>query len=799
MAHTDMNRVVSEPVTQVTEAKPERVTLVELRNGKLVFKQKPMSFEKLSETMQEIVKFREMLEQRIQANSGSLAGIPDDHKPLIAKLVHESDKGLQALSRHIQQELLPAQDEDDEEACKTVAQALPLDAVEKTVKSVASRQNYGLDSLNSGGKVPAAWQVWRWEVKDEYRCWLPKAAQEKVQARFLERQQAKQDVLGLFQTLSESEQRSIVGTKAPAKTAVVPGRDMTGPIPVGSAHVVIDADNTVHGVTAQLPLVNANAEQQVEHGGSPDKKGPGRPKKAADPEKAAKEKEREARKHAKAEKEKKEKDAFNKSKNMFASFFVKPKASGSSSRQSSIPKDDISMPASPSPSKQVPDFAKTFRPFTLKRGAELAPINWFHEAKQRNNKAKCSETVPHRVEGNVIIIEDDDESMNLRHNDGDVEMQDLTTTQPKLDLGQMTAAERLQDVLSTMPRTRLPNPPRKRPHREFKSYHPYPIRTILTQMNEAEIAGDDEAVRRLLALLRDRSVIPAKVLIFSEDARPGYFGTWTRNSREVGPRTPFARDVVAIDYSYDSGEEWEEEPGEADDVLEGEEEEDNGEEADSDLDSWLVDDDDVADPGTPIEERAGSPDFFDVDLPPPPPKRKTNDNEAKITKKRKVVVPLVPFSKGPCWENVIDTPFPINPFTFVSAPEEKSQTQATPHNAHTTSNVVFAVPALPSHVTASYSQPASLTASTASVPKRTAPPPRTVFPDQHIPLLLSKIASLETGNLTYLVETVHKELTEFKVKKNSIEAKIKEIGEKSREGKKVWVVKPEVKAVYGIA
>ena len=30
-----------------------------------------------------------MLEQRIEANSGALAGIPDDHKPLIAKLVHE--------------------------------------------------------------------------------------------------------------------------------------------------------------------------------------------------------------------------------------------------------------------------------------------------------------------------------------------------------------------------------------------------------------------------------------------------------------------------------------------------------------------------------------------------------------------------------------------------------------------------------------------------------------------------------------------------------------------------------------
>ena len=32
--------------------KPERVSLVELKNGKLVVKQKPLSFEKMSETMQ---------------------------------------------------------------------------------------------------------------------------------------------------------------------------------------------------------------------------------------------------------------------------------------------------------------------------------------------------------------------------------------------------------------------------------------------------------------------------------------------------------------------------------------------------------------------------------------------------------------------------------------------------------------------------------------------------------------------------------------------------------------------------
>lgn len=170
---------------------------------------------------------------------------------------------------------------------------------------------------------------------------------------------------------------------------------------------------------------------------------------------------------------------------------------------------------------------------------------------------------------------------------------------------------------------------------------------MLNQLNDAEIAGDDQRVRSLLSMLRDRRAIPAKVLIFTDDARPGYYGTWTRNSREVGPRTPFARDVVALDYTYDSGEEWEEESGEADDVVEDAEDDDAGEEPDSDLDSWLVDDDEVEEPGTPIEDRELSP-----GMPPPLPlpKRKANDEGKKLNKRRKVVVPLVPYMKGPCWE-----------------------------------------------------------------------------------------------------------------------------------------------------
>ena len=177
----------------------------------------------------------------------------------------------------------------------------------------------------------------------------------------------------------------------------------------------------------------------------------------------------------------------------------------------------------------------------------------------------------------------------------------------------------------------------------------------MAELTEAEVTGDDDKVRALLAVLRDRRAIPAKVLIFEEDARPGYFGTWTRSSRAVGPRAPFARDVLALDYAYDSAEEWEgEEESGGDDVVEDAEEDEAGEgEDDSDMEGWLVDDEELEDPGTPLEEREESPDVMLVDVPYVPAKRKSAPEAGKQGKKRKVVVPLVPFTKGPCWESTI--------------------------------------------------------------------------------------------------------------------------------------------------
>lgn len=88
--------------------KQEKPSIVELKNGKVYFRQKPLSFEKQSETLQgvcfayltfwqayssisipEIVRFRAMLEERISNRESPLLSFPKEHKPLIAKLAHE--------------------------------------------------------------------------------------------------------------------------------------------------------------------------------------------------------------------------------------------------------------------------------------------------------------------------------------------------------------------------------------------------------------------------------------------------------------------------------------------------------------------------------------------------------------------------------------------------------------------------------------------------------------------------------------------------------------------------------------
>lgn len=151
-------------------------------------------------------------------------------------------------------------------------------------------------------------------------------------------------------------------------------------------------------------------------------------------------------------------------------------------------------------------------------------------------------------------------------------------------------------------------------------------------------------------------------------AHPRCTGTWTKASASVRPRKPLGQDTAVLDYAYDSEEDWEDEP----------EEGGGGEEVDadamsvdsddeSDTDSWLAADDEIE----AATGFSGSPpplddDPFLVPIKSAPASSQSSSSASKpfLTKKRKAatsarddgqkkrkVVPLVPWIKGPHWED----------------------------------------------------------------------------------------------------------------------------------------------------
>ncbi|KDR81817.1 hypothetical protein GALMADRAFT_240043 [Galerina marginata CBS 339.88] len=786
MSGPELTKAGSQEPSTPADKKQERTRIVELKNGKVYFKQKPISFEKQSETLQEIVKFRSMLEERINMKEQPLSAFPDEHKPLIAKLAHESDKTLTALGKHIHRELLPTLDEDeDKDIASASSAALPLNLVENAILDVLVRNNYGID-VPLGVKPPSAISVWRWEVRAEHIGWLPKNSREKAELRHAERVQAKEDLRLLFEAYSQEERDTIIDPKGTNK---LPTKELNKPErSEGSVGPTVDTKETPQSSKKQGKKKAEESENNRTDGKLPALKRP------ADPEKATKEKEKLEKRAAREEKEKKEKDAHNKSQSIMAKFFSKAKAKSPAKEPES---------AIAGPSNTHSDFQKVFKPFVLQKDKVMAPSNWFKAEKKR--KRRTASTSPN----NEIIIIDSDEEV-------DVEMLDPQPTAEAL--ATMTPRDHLTNILSTLPPSATPRS--RQPRRAgFKLYHPISVRDLMSQLSEAEISGNDDLVRTLLAKLGDRELLPAKAFHFHTDARPGYFGTWTRSSRVVGPRRPFAKDTLVFDYGYDSGEEWEEEPAGEDVAEDGEDEDGDADEPDSDLESWLVEDDNEPADLSALSRNSSPPPIFDFPNAPPPPKRKAEDEERKMGKKRKVVVPLVPFAKGPLFESTIgdcqyepfkpyaiqlfnDTPLSIDPFTFVSTCVEdyKENLRILNSTNHTQTNeVVFAVPALPPRLTApvngnavgfvDYSTRAPV--NSVPAPKKAPVVPKASFPDTYMQLLLDKITQLQASSITTLVESIYLELREHKVKKIAIEAKVKEVGEKCKE-KRVWVVKPSL-------
>ncbi|KAF8590541.1 hypothetical protein K439DRAFT_1329713 [Ramaria rubella] len=762
---------IFEPLPPDAVVKPDKPTdyppHAELKNGKVIFKQKPISFDHLSETMQEIVSFRSY----IDASDGPLGIIPDMHLPLIAKLVHESDKSVTALAKALQLLLTPPTLDPSHISGTGAHYPISLSVIELAIKAVADRVNYGIQTQSD--KHPAALCVWRWEAKD--KNWLPTSVKEKVHERYQERIAARERLQVLFEALPDSERRAMLQTGKNSKS--LKGRELSAGADIKS-----------------FTLVDVN----VQASGSQDLTvtKPGRPKKTVDAEAVAKDKERQEKKAIKAEKEKREAEATKKSAAVFANFF-KP---GTLRKPSDLLKPQSPVSTSASAAGELNEFHQIFKPFAVKKDAHLAPFNWFLDQKEGARHGRKGKEKDRR---DVIILDDEGRGVQSTSDD-EVTPMDVETKE--IDVSHLSAhGLLLRSFVESQPISLHPISCTLVARRRFKTEPQYCVRAIMHQINDAEIQGDQRAVRKLTALLRDRRKIPVKVLIFAENNRPGYLGTWTRGSPMVTPRTPFQRNLLCFDYDHDSDAEWEEETaeGEVDDVdsLNGSLEDDVST-VGSDMADWLVEGDEMDLEQLPIQDN--------FNLPPriSSVKRKSTGSHEAHSKKRKIV-PLVPFQKGPIWEKEAgvcgyepfkpmriqlfnDTPFPIDPFTFRADPLvlEKVIT-SNPRSKDT--DGVFVLPALPGHIlpTAPLINDSSM--DEFRVKRKAAnstPLPRTSFPDAHIPLLLQKIGASTTNSFAVLLDSLFHDMKPLGIKKNALEVKLREVTEKDKVTKE-WVTKQD--------
>ncbi|UZJ51094.1 hypothetical protein CBS101457_000414 [Exobasidium rhododendri] len=810
-------------------AKPATLTL--FKNKRFTLKQKTIEWSRSMSTLSTIIAFNSFLETCKQP----LTDIPDEHLHMIAKLTQESDKSLFDAANKIKELVVPVADEDvDGDAVLTVQEILTTSSIVKAIEKVAERVNYAIDDAGATDSSVRSHlkhspiHIWRWEIKDVGL--LAADNREKILARREERVRAKAEIEQTFQempahvrydllaprsrlvdlmkngvlchTNTWRRDASKVGIRAPDATVQQRQQEKEAAI------VIEDDEEDVKptedefstpspkkkAVLAASPIENGDSKGSTSQLVGPAKERSEVKKAVAlSPEQEAKQAEREEKKRQRelkrVEKEKKEADKEAKKK----------REAQANSKAASFMSSFIQRPRSVSPIKaeqkdaSISDFDKAFQACLYK---DVAPINSFRTG------SPCALHVGRLAEENAV------------------------------DLLQLFKAQ-----VST-----------KRSHarRPRKGIHPpISVRESMRLITEASVLNDEkleENGKRGLHNLSDRSKIPMKLLHFATDRRPAWYGTWTRTTNLVGPRRPLGQDPVALDYSYDSDAEWEDEdPNDGDDLMDNDEKEDeDGERSDDDseMDDWLVDDleEEEEEEAEAEEEEEGvgqakatAPllqdlEVYEIDakgnVVAPTAVKTTTSKDPRtgggglinfLQPRKKKIKPigrrfdakLVPFSTGPHWQqHVGETSYDgfkgyqidflndarpgLNPFTFVSSehafvagPDLTGGLSVVKREAEVIAKACKAGP-----------QPAS----TSSKLKAET------FPNQHLPTLLQNIEG-STSIRPVLVEELKTKFASLgkTVTKANIDACINVYAEKlSKKMGARWVIKEEYRSTAGV-
>ncbi|KAK4683630.1 hypothetical protein P7C73_g6605, partial [Tremellales sp. Uapishka_1] len=617
--------------------------LVELKGRKLVFRQEPLP---RNLPRRRLLNFEGFLLDAEEAGE-KITQIPEEYWDLIVMAGHELSSSSESLFiKHLKTAL---------ESSKGSSDPLSAEILSPLVQKLFTLRQFGFMASDyapaSSTKIPAALQIRSWEAND-IDAYFPEDQREIVKSRRQEREAARLECLKMLERMDDVEKLELFkgdkGDKGDKEKVKVEEKERTKMPEVSNSIAIPLIEQS--SPTVDMPRGSregtANTAGSSRRSMSPTKKG----KMTPEEEDAARlrKQEREAKKIALAEKkaakeleEKRKAARIEQQKATMSSFFVKPKAPSPVSRES--PAGPSSLQVRMKPKQSVPemsDFKRMFRRSEQRANFDwAAPNRWYAPTSGAQ-------------EANATVISGRD--LEEWGADG---------------APRVASWEKMDFVEDHLTRHGLK---RTRP----RSNVPRGLKTAPFAGSVQEVwLAHQEAIdpRKELDKLKNRRKFPWKTLAFDQQARPPYSGTFTKKSLVVGPRTPFAQDPI-FDYSYDSGDEWQDDEGgeDVDDIdrPKSDEEVEDEDEEEGEFDDWLDDSDDMV-----VDEDGDVPMAMEQARLPMKVVKKTE----KVSKR---VVKVTPYWKGPVWEDEIghgtegletyriqllnETPASVDPFTYVS-------------------------------------------------------------------------------------------------------------------------------------
>ncbi|ORY24369.1 hypothetical protein BCR39DRAFT_546875 [Naematelia encephala] len=657
------------------------------------------------------------------------------------------------------------------------ARSIPDTWFSSLIPSLFDQVDYGYTPssfapFNITTKLPTSLQSKFWEAREADR-WFTSEQVAILDERRKERERAREECLKLLDALDDVEKLELLTGEAKEIRVMKPD-EPTDYQPLVEQRMSREGTaNTTDSRRSASPTRKSKLTPEEEEARRLRKEEQEAKRAAKAEEKAAKDREEEKKRNVAA-----------KQAQGFMGFF-KPKPA----ERNPVNRENHAGPSTPivrEKKLQVSDFARTFKPIAMKPNVEWAEINRW--VKPRRKSQSPEKDASRGISGKTLS------GWGER---GDPE----TATWSERDF--LDDHLKKHRIKARAQRSSLP-----------RGLKVGPLHGPVSELWAAYQQAEDP--RKVLAQLKNRSKFPWKTLAFTEQIRPPYSGTFTKKSVTVGPRTPFAQDPT-FDYSYDSGDEWQDDEG-GDDVDEADvasatsDVEDD--QTEGEFDDWLDDSEDAV--------YAPPPADLDDDM----PLQLTNGmdqprlNMKVVKKSREVpkrVVKVTPYWKGPVWESKLgegtegmeayriqllnDSPCALDPFAFTSEDPPQSykgvfSTAVIGTNLNVRcllSTNVISPPAVDAALVSTDAS-ASVTDLTPGgmiqAGKARVSGPKIAFPSSH----LAELLGLIDGNTKIRTDLISQLKAHFDTvtSKAAIEAKIKEVA--TREGKAKdsrWKVKAE--------